>query len=117
MLASRRGYDDPATQYPARETWKGISIIRVPSLGLGKRSKWRRILDFASYWVSCVFRLALLPRFDVVVALTSPPLISFLGAIFARMKSAPLRFLGDGPQSGRSHRRRLAAPSTHRQDA
>ncbi|MGO9109687.1 MAG: glycosyltransferase family 4 protein [Thermoguttaceae bacterium] len=92
VLASRRGYDNPATRYPARETWKGISIIRVPSLGLGKRSKWRRIVDFASYWVSCVLRLALLPRFDVVVALTSPPLISFLGAVFARIKGARFVF-------------------------
>ena len=92
VLASRRGYDDPATRYPARENWKGISIIRIPSLGLGKRSKWRRILDFASYWASCVWRLALLPRFDVVVALTSPPLISFLGAIFARLKGARFVF-------------------------
>ncbi len=92
VLASRRGYDNPAQQYPPRETWKGISIIRIPSLGLGKRSKWRRILDFASYWVSCVLRLALLPRFEVVVALTSPPLISFLGAVFARIKGARFVF-------------------------
>ena len=92
VLASRRGYDNPATRYPAREMWKGISIIRIPSLGLGKRSKWRRIVDFASYWVSCVLRLALLPRFDVVIALTSPPLISFLGAVFARMKGARFVF-------------------------
>jgi glycosyltransferase involved in cell wall biosynthesis len=86
VLASRRGYDNPAARYLPRETWKGISIIRIPSLGLGKRSKWRRILDIASYWASCLLRLALLPRFDVVVALTSPPLISALGALFCRLK-------------------------------
>jgi glycosyltransferase involved in cell wall biosynthesis len=88
VLASRRGYDDPAARYAPRETWKGISIIRIPSLGLGKRSKWGRVLDIASYWVSCMVRLALLGRFDVVVALTSPPLISLLGALFARLKRA-----------------------------
>jgi glycosyltransferase involved in cell wall biosynthesis len=88
VVASRRGYDDPTTRYPRKETWKGISIIRIPSLGLGKKAKWRRILDIASYWVSCVLRLAMLPRFDVVVALTSPPLISLAGALFARCKGA-----------------------------
>ena len=88
VLTSRRGYDNPAARYPGRETWRGVSIIRIPSLGLGKHSKWRRLLDFASYWVSCVLRLASLPRFDVVVALTSPPLISFVGSLFARMKGA-----------------------------
>ena len=86
VLAGSRGYDDPTARYPRRETWKGISILRVPSLGLGKASKWRRILDFASHWINCVLRLAFLPRFDVVVALTSPPLISFLGAAFVRCK-------------------------------
>ena len=92
VMASRRGYDDPAIHYPAQETWKGISIVRIASLGLGKRSKWRRIANFASYWVSCVLRLAWLGRFDVVVALTSPPLISFLGAVFARLKGARFVF-------------------------
>jgi glycosyltransferase involved in cell wall biosynthesis len=86
VVASRRGYDDPTVRFAKRETWKGISIIRIPSLGLGKQSKWRRALDFASYWLSCLSRLFVLPRFDVVVALTSPPLISFLGALFARLK-------------------------------
>lgn len=92
VVASRRGYDNPKLRFPKRETWKGISIIRIPSLGLGKQSKWRRMLDFASYWFCCVLRLFMLPRYDVVVALTSPPLISFLGAGFARMKGARFVF-------------------------
>jgi len=92
VVASRRGYDNPKARFPKREIWEGITIIRIPSLGLGKRSKWRRMLDFASYWFCCVLRLILLPRFDVVVALTSPPLISFLGAIFARVKGARFVF-------------------------
>ena len=50
------------------------------------------MLDFASYWASCLLRLAFLPRFDVVVALTSPPLISLLGAIFASFKGARFVF-------------------------
>lgn len=90
VVASRRAYDDPAIRYPPRETWKGVRIIRIFSPGLGKRSKWRRVLDIASYWISCVLRLLLFPRFDVVVVLTSPPLISFIGAVFARLKGAKL---------------------------
>lgn len=88
VLASSRGYDNPAMRYARRETWKGVSIIRIPSLGLGKASKWRRILDFGSYWFNCMMRLPFLQRFDVVVALTSPPLISLLGGLFARLKGA-----------------------------
>lgn len=110
VVASRRGYDNPALRFPKQETWKGISILRIPSLGLGKRSKWRRALDFASFWLSCMVRLITLPRQDVVVAMTSPPLISFLAALFANWKRET-RFLGHGLESRRGDRCRLA-PAT-----
>jgi glycosyltransferase involved in cell wall biosynthesis len=92
VVASDRGYDNPAQRFPKRETWKGIEIIRIPSLGLGKRARWRRAIDFGSYMINCALRLALLPRFDLVVALTSPPLISVLGALFARWKGGRFVF-------------------------
>ena len=92
VVASRRGYDDPSKQFPTREEWQGITIIRIPSLALGKKTKLRRALGFASYLFSCVLRLAVLPKFDVVVALTSPPLISFLGALFVRLKGGRFVF-------------------------
>ena len=92
VVASRRGYDDPNTRFPAREKWRGITIIRIPSLALGKKTKLRRALGFASFLFSCVLRLAFLPKFDVVVALTSPPLISFLGALFVRLKGGRFVF-------------------------
>ena len=75
-IAGSRGYDNPELRFPARETWKGIRIIRIASLATGKSSKLRRALNFGSFFVSCFFRLLTMPRFDVVVALTSPPLIS-----------------------------------------
>src|ERR1039457_813681 len=92
VVASRRGYDDPSIRFPAREEWRGITIIRIPSLALGKKTKLRRALGFASYLFSCVLRLAVLPKFDVVVALTSPTLISFLGALFVRLKGGRFVF-------------------------
>jgi glycosyltransferase involved in cell wall biosynthesis len=85
VLASRRGYDDPSLRFPAREEWNGVTILRIPALGLGKEAKWKRAVTFAAYIVTCAIRLAFLPRFDVVVALTAPPLISFLGALRRRL--------------------------------
>jgi glycosyltransferase involved in cell wall biosynthesis len=38
--------------------------------------------------LSCTFRLLFLRRHDVVIALTSPPLISFLGALFSRLRGS-----------------------------
>lgn len=86
VVSSRRGYDRSETTFPARETWRGVKIIRVFSTRFGKGAKWRRAADFASFLVSCCARLLLLPRHDVVMALTTPPLISFLGAWRAKLK-------------------------------
>ncbi len=92
VVASNRGYDDPTARFPKREVWKNVTIIRLPATGFGKAMKWRRILDFASFFAACALRLSLLPRFDVVVAMTSPPLISLLGALFARLKGGRFVF-------------------------
>jgi hypothetical protein len=85
VVSSRRAYEHPETIFPARETWRGVKILRIFSTRFGKKSKWRRAADFASFlFCSCV-RLLFLPRHDVVVALTTPPLISFLGAWRAKL--------------------------------
>jgi colanic acid biosynthesis glycosyl transferase WcaI len=80
-LCSSRGYDDPGLRFCSQEIWKGIRIVRVRSTGLGKTSKWRRAADFSTFMASCALRLWSLPKFDVVVAMTSPPLISFLATL------------------------------------
>jgi colanic acid biosynthesis glycosyl transferase WcaI len=92
VLTSDRGYDDPSKRFPRRERWRGIEIIRIPSLSLGKNSRWRRILNFGSFLFFCALRLLFMRRFDVVVALTSPPLISFLASLFVKLKGGRLCF-------------------------
>ncbi|HEX6729003.1 MAG TPA: glycosyltransferase family 4 protein, partial [Pyrinomonadaceae bacterium] len=92
VLTGDRGYDNAGLRFPGREEWNGITILRIPSLALGKDSKWRRGLNFGSFLLICALRLLFLTRFDVVVALTSPPLISFLAALFVRVKGGRLCF-------------------------
>ncbi|HVG21309.1 MAG TPA: glycosyltransferase family 4 protein [Blastocatellia bacterium] len=92
VIASNRGYDDPDLRFPASENWKGVRVIRVGSLGLGKASRWRRALNFGSFMLACVFRLAFMPKFDVVLGLTSPPLISVLAALFVSLKGGRFFF-------------------------
>src|SRR5882724_1609592 len=86
VVTSRRAYDRPERKFPKQETWRGIRICRVASTGFGKGAKWRRAMDFGSFIACCVLRLVRLSRHDVVVALTSPPLISFLGAWLAVLR-------------------------------
>jgi glycosyltransferase involved in cell wall biosynthesis len=85
VVTGRRAYDDPEKMFPARENWRGIQIFRVFFTRFGKRSKWRRAADFASFIFFCCGRLLFLPRHDIVVALTTPPLISFIGAWRAKL--------------------------------
>jgi glycosyltransferase involved in cell wall biosynthesis len=92
VIASDRGYDDPSVRFPRHESWKDIEIIRIPSVSLGKQSKLRRALNFASFLTVCSVRLLALSRFDVVVALTSPPLISFLASLFVKLKGGRFCF-------------------------
>lgn len=88
VVTSRRAYDHPETRFPKSEIWRGIRIYRIDSTGFGKSARWRRAADFASFLALCCLRLAWLPRHDAVVALTSPPLISFLGALLSRLRGS-----------------------------
>jgi len=92
VIAADRGYDNPSKRFSRREIWQDVAIIRIPSLGLGKNAKWRRALNFGSFLVNCALRLSFMPRFDVVVGLTSPPLISLLGSLFVQLKGGRFCF-------------------------
>jgi colanic acid biosynthesis glycosyl transferase WcaI len=92
VIASRRAYDDSSRRFAPREVWRGIRIVRIGMLGLGKGSRWRRAADFASFSANCLLRMLLLPRADLVIALTSPPLISALGALLVRLKGGKFVF-------------------------
>ena len=90
VVASRRAYDDPTRRFPGCEVWKGVQILRVPCFGFGKTARWRRALDYSSFLAACSRRLIFLPKFDVVLAMTSPPLISFLAVLFTRLKGGEM---------------------------
>jgi hypothetical protein len=92
VVCNSQGYDDPQLRFPSRENWNGVKIVRVRSTGFGKRSKWRRAADFGTFMASCAFRLWSLPKFDVVVAMTSPPLISFLATLAVPARARSLVF-------------------------
>jgi colanic acid biosynthesis glycosyl transferase WcaI len=92
VLVDARAYDDRERRFSSGESWRGVRIVRAPSTGFGKASRWRRAVDFASYMLSCALRLLFLPRFDVIIAMTSPPLISLLGALAVPLKARKLLF-------------------------
>ena len=92
VISSRHGYDDPRLRFSRRERWKEIEVVRLRSISLGKTKAWKRALNFASFTLACAFRLAVTSHHDAVVALTSPPLISWLASMFTRLKGGHLIF-------------------------
>jgi colanic acid biosynthesis glycosyl transferase WcaI len=92
VMCSRRCYDNPRERYLRNQVWRGVRVRRISSLGFGKKARWRRAADFGSYLANCLLHLAVLPPFDLVIAMTSPPLISWLGALFVRVKGGRFVF-------------------------
>ena len=88
VVTSRLAYDDPTRRFAKTELWRGVRIHRVGSTAFGKGARWRRAADFGSNLLCCLARVARLPRQDAVIALTSPPLISVLGAAAAQVWGA-----------------------------
>jgi len=92
VVTAASGYDDPTHRFRYSEIWKGINVIRVPAIRLGKASRWRRAIDFSSFLALCSFRSVTLGSFDVVVAMTSPPLISVIAALLVRLRGGRFVF-------------------------
>ncbi len=79
-LASRGVYLGGAP-LPARERHRGVEIVRVRATSLGKASLPRRLADYLTFLVAAAARALTLPRADVVVAMSTPPLVATVGAL------------------------------------
>jgi glycosyltransferase involved in cell wall biosynthesis len=86
VLASRSRYQPNAPQLAAHEIQNGVQIHRVPATSLGRRGTWARMTDYLSFYAGALVKAALLPRFDVVVTLTTPPLIGLVGSLLRRFR-------------------------------
>jgi colanic acid biosynthesis glycosyl transferase WcaI len=88
VLASRHAYENPANTYPASEEHEGVVIERLRHTGFGKGAIWKRLLDFGTFNLALLWRLLWLPAksADVALGMTSPPLVSFIGALIAKWK-------------------------------
>ncbi len=83
VVAGRRGYEKRQEIHKARETYRGIEVYRVGSTGFGKRSFLHRFVDAVTFELALIWRLFRLPRHDIVVSFTSPPLIGLVGTILS----------------------------------
>lgn len=89
VLASRGTYLGGA-RLPSRESIGGVEVVRPWATSLGKRSIPARLADYGSFGASAVARLVAVDRPDVIVALTTPPMIAAGAALVARARNVPL---------------------------
>jgi len=88
VLASSRSYN--GGQRFASAVLDGVEVVRVPATGFGRGSVLGKLLDYASYYASVLFKLLFFrPRPKAVVALTTPPFLGVLPALLfgRRVKS------------------------------
>ena len=86
VLASQGRYKPGEPRPPAYEIHKGVHIHRVPATSLGRRGTWARMTDYLSFYAVAMVKALLLPRFDAVVTLTTPPMIGLVGTLLKRLK-------------------------------
>ena len=78
-----RSYGRPEKRYAAREVIDGVHIQRVRTTSFGRRSKAGRLTDYLTFLLGAARRV-ISSRADVVLVLTTPPLIAALPLLFRR---------------------------------
>jgi hypothetical protein len=75
---------------PRRDRLGGVDVVRIRATSLGKRTLLRRALDYGTFHAAAALALARLPRHDVVVALTTPPLVAATALAARALKGSRL---------------------------
>ena len=88
VLCSQGRYKPGVEKSPAREVHRGVTIHRVPATALGRKTTWRRMADYLSFYVRALMLAIFLPRFDAVATLTTPPIIGLVGTLLRTLKGS-----------------------------
>ncbi|HEV8421416.1 MAG TPA: glycosyltransferase WbuB, partial [Actinomycetota bacterium] len=80
VLAGRPSYSPEASTYRPR----GVHVRHAWSTTFGRAGMAGRMLNYGSYLASALLSALRVPRPDVVVALTDPPVIGAIGLMAAR---------------------------------
>jgi len=81
VLAGHARYDAGQVEAPGREVRNGVRVTRVATTRFGRRTHLGRVVDYASFYLAVLARLLFGRRYDGVVFLTTPPLISVAGRV------------------------------------
>jgi glycosyltransferase involved in cell wall biosynthesis len=85
-VASRSLYGARGADLPRRDWVDGVEIVRCGKSRFGKQRFALRALDFLIFQFAAMFRTLTLPRHDVIICLTTPPLILWIGLLLRRLR-------------------------------
>ena len=88
VLCSRGGYKPGTERPPTRESHNGVEIHRVEATSMGRKTTMHRMVDYLSFYLRATLAALFLPKADVVVTLTTPPIIGLIGTILRRLKGS-----------------------------
>ncbi|MDX1973559.1 MAG: glycosyltransferase family 4 protein [Candidatus Sumerlaeia bacterium] len=88
VLTSRAIYDGRDLVLPTYEVLNGVHVHRLSIGNTGRKRLRDRFMGYASFYAKAFAKIHTLPRPDVVVTLTTPPLISMLGAYLRVLKGS-----------------------------
>lgn len=90
---SGRGRYNGGGRLAPRESYGGVRVERAWATSFGKGSVAGRLADYLTFYLGAAWKLLTLRRHDVVMALTTPPLISLLALVACRLRGMRLAAL------------------------
>ncbi|MFC2153519.1 glycosyltransferase family 4 protein [Actinomycetota bacterium] len=87
-FASRRGYRDATIKYSRREVIDGVMVRRVGGTGFTQSKRWGRLINYFAFFASVGRQLLVTRKPDVIVALSTPPLLATVAETVAAMRGA-----------------------------
>lgn len=89
VLCGRGKYLAGTLEVADREVHNGVAIRRFRTTGFGRRSFVGRAIDYAGFYVQALFSGLFGRRVDLVVYLTTPSLLSFVGRVVKLLRRQP----------------------------
>ncbi|PAP77165.1 glycosyltransferase family 4 protein [Rubrivirga marina] len=86
VLTGRGKYVSGDLEAPAEETRNGVRVRRLSSTSFGRSSHLGRIADYAGYYLGVLRRLLTGERYDLVIVLTTPPLLSVAARLSGQLR-------------------------------
>ena len=80
VLCGSAGYGSADSDAPAKETREGVFVRRLRTTSFGRGTHLGRVIDYVSFFGQVFLRFLSGARFDTVVVLTTPPLLSVAAA-------------------------------------